>query len=99
MPTYTYGCKKHGEFDMVRSMRDDVGTCKCPTCSATCKRHYKPQQVVKDTFARDLPMHYESIRDNAKPGDVDTVSSRSEQLRWIKKHNEKYGTALARWDD
>lgn len=99
MPTYTYGCKKHGEFDVVRSMRDDVGEHKCLKCAATCKRLYKPQQVVKDTFARDLPMHYESIRDGAAPGEIDRVSSRTEQKRWIELHNRKFGTNLSRWHD
>ena len=53
MPTYVYRCPKHGLFERVRRITEDVSTYTCPKCDNECQQEYQapppPIGFEKDT--------------------------------------------------
>jgi hypothetical protein len=48
MPTQVYGCKTHGEFDIILSFQDDVKpNTKCPDCGLRSNHILKPPIGIK----------------------------------------------------
>ncbi len=45
MPTYTYECEKHGEFEWQHSIKDQLE--ECPYCKKENEGTDKPPQAVK----------------------------------------------------
>lgn len=93
MPTYSFECTKHGEFDRVMSMKEAVSKYPCPTCERDCNRVYKLHQVIQDDLGKDLVCTTLMGVD----GDIrksPIVRSRSELARVVAKHNEVHGTSL-----
>ncbi len=38
MPIYEYECSEHGEFELIRSMREAGEAGQCPLCLTQCRR-------------------------------------------------------------
>lgn len=45
MPTYTYTCKEHGQFDKLRKISDRNKPAECPKCGKECERGLDAPQV------------------------------------------------------
>jgi len=47
MPTYEYKCDKCGEeFELVRSMKEDVSSTECPSCSYKAEKVFSPPGLI-----------------------------------------------------
>lgn len=49
MATYIYNCEScEKEFELQRSMKENVGTADCPSCKNVCKQRIQP--AVFDSY-------------------------------------------------
>ena len=65
MPTYSYRCTEHGDFDMIQRMADHAAA-PCPDCGETAK------QVLTSAPGLDL----EAMAKIGMPGAWETVGDR-----------------------
>lgn len=65
MPTYSYRCDEHGDFDLLQRMKDHARA-DCPTCGSGSK------QVLTAAPSLDL----ESMARAGMPGAYETVGDR-----------------------
>ena len=59
MPTYTYRCENHGEFDRYASMKAIPKEVACPACGCPSPKIFAP---IVNCFAPTAPLDSRSIR-------------------------------------
>lgn len=62
MPTYTYECPEHGQFDLFRRVAEMTKVESCPVCSLPSEKIIVPSYVVPDYAEYACPITGKPIR-------------------------------------